>query len=120
MSETKKLAGKKALVTGAASGIGRAIALGMAKQGADLVLCDINDPLLATTGKEVGELGQKVVYLHCDIGDLDQIENLADGILISEIPESGGLCDDDGIPVRQSRCRITLNKRKAPSPGAKG
>jgi NAD(P)-dependent dehydrogenase (short-subunit alcohol dehydrogenase family) len=81
MSETKKLAGKKALVTGAASGIGRAIALGMAKQGADLVLCDINDPLLATAGKEVGELGQKVVYLRCDMGDLDQIENLAEAAL---------------------------------------
>ncbi len=81
MSEAKKLTGKKALVTGAASGIGRAIALGMAKQGADLVLCDINEPLLEATGKEVGELGQKVVYLRCDMSDLAQIENLAEAAL---------------------------------------
>ena len=39
---TLDLAGKTALVTGAASGIGRASALAFARAGADLVVCDLN------------------------------------------------------------------------------
>ena len=36
------LSGKTALVTGAAQGIGRDIALGLAKDGADVAICDVN------------------------------------------------------------------------------
>jgi NAD(P)-dependent dehydrogenase (short-subunit alcohol dehydrogenase family) len=81
MSEAKKKTGKTALVTGAASGIGRAIALGMAKEGGNLVLCDINDEKLEATAKEVGEFGHRVLYLHCDMSDLAQIQNFAEAAL---------------------------------------
>jgi NAD(P)-dependent dehydrogenase (short-subunit alcohol dehydrogenase family) len=76
--DNKRFSGKTGLVTGAASGIGRAIALGMAKEGGNLVLCDINDEKLEATAKEVGEFGNRVLYLHCDMSDLAQIENLTE------------------------------------------
>ncbi len=51
------LKGKQVLVTGAASGIGRSTALAFARQGADLVISDINPVLLEDTANAVRALG---------------------------------------------------------------
>ena len=56
-----RLENKIAIVTGAAQGIGRGIALEYAKEGADLMLMDMNAESLANTAKEVEELGRKVI-----------------------------------------------------------
>ena len=48
----KILRGKKAIVTGAASGIGRAIALALAKEGVDLCLLDIDEDMLKVSSKQ--------------------------------------------------------------------
>jgi NAD(P)-dependent dehydrogenase (short-subunit alcohol dehydrogenase family) len=53
----KVIRGKRALVTGAASGIGRGIALALAREGASLILWDLNEAELATLVDEVHELG---------------------------------------------------------------
>ena len=50
------LTGKTALVTGAASGIGRESALAFARAGADLVLCDVNEAGLAETAAAIRSL----------------------------------------------------------------
>jgi 3-oxoacyl-[acyl-carrier protein] reductase len=68
--------GKKALVTGAASGIGRAIALALAGEGADVFLVDINKDGLADVAREAGNHGVKVVTAVCDLSDPAQIEEL--------------------------------------------
>ena len=68
--------GKKALVTGAASGIGRAIALALAGEGADVFLVDINADALADVAREAGNHGIKVVTAVCDLSDPAQIEEL--------------------------------------------
>jgi NAD(P)-dependent dehydrogenase (short-subunit alcohol dehydrogenase family) len=56
-----KLSGKVALVTGARQGLGKAIALGLAKAGADLMIADrvLEDGKLASVAKEIEALGRK-------------------------------------------------------------
>jgi len=59
--------GKKALVTGAASGIGRAIALALARETADLYLLDIDRERLAETATAARRLGVTVFTAQCDV-----------------------------------------------------
>lgn len=66
-----RLSGKNAFVTGAAGGIGRAIAFAMAKEGAKVALVDINEDLLAETVKAAD--GLDVVPVHCDVSDRDDV-----------------------------------------------
>jgi meso-butanediol dehydrogenase/(S,S)-butanediol dehydrogenase/diacetyl reductase len=61
--------GKIAFVTGAASGIGKACAVSLAKQGASLVVCDINATLLAATVKEIVALERPVDSQVFDVSD---------------------------------------------------
>jgi short-subunit dehydrogenase len=65
--------GKKAMVTGAASGIGRAIALALAKEGADLFLIDIDQEHLAAVAREAQGHGVEVITVRCDLAEPAQI-----------------------------------------------
>jgi 3-oxoacyl-[acyl-carrier protein] reductase len=69
----KIIRGKKALVTGAASGIGRAIALELAKAGADLFLVDIDRDKLAVTAREIEAYNVEALTVCCDLSDPAQI-----------------------------------------------
>lgn len=68
------LENKVALITGAARGMGRAIAVRFAQEGADLAITDINGPGVEETGIAVKELGRRCVALKADVGDLDDID----------------------------------------------
>lgn len=61
--------GKTAIVTGAAKGIGKAIALGFAKRGANVVICDIQKEALAKTEVEAAAYGVKVKSIILDVTD---------------------------------------------------
>ena len=65
--------GKTAIVTGAAVGIGRAVALQLAKEGANVVLVDINPETLAKTEQEMKEITENVLALTCDVSDNDAV-----------------------------------------------
>lgn len=65
--------GKTAIVTGAAVGIGRAVALQLAKEGANVVLADIAPEPLAMTEREVKEITENVLALVCDVSDNDAV-----------------------------------------------
>jgi NAD(P)-dependent dehydrogenase (short-subunit alcohol dehydrogenase family) len=74
------LDGKTALVTGAASGIGRASALAFARRGADLVICDIDEAGLAETADAIRGLGRQVQAERVDVADAAQMEAFADSV----------------------------------------
>jgi short-subunit dehydrogenase len=71
------LKNKRALVTGAASGIGRAISLELARHGVHLILADRNQVGLARTASEVGPHGVECVTFHYDAEVGEQVANLA-------------------------------------------
>ena len=64
-----RLAGLKTLVTGAASGIGKAIALRYAREGADVCCVDLNRDGAETTANEIRDLGRDAFVLSGDVSD---------------------------------------------------
>ncbi len=72
---------KVAVITGGASGIGKATALAMARRGAHIVLADINDQRLGETEQDIAALGRKVVTMHCDVSRDPDVEQLAETAL---------------------------------------
>ncbi len=84
-----QLQGRKVLVTGAARRIGRAIAMEMARRGADLILHYRNSPEDAqATADEARALGVTVVLVQADLGSSKGVE-----ALIRVVDEAGGAVD---------------------------
>lgn len=72
------LEGRVALVTGASRGIGRAIALAFAEEGADVALVATNEALLASAAEEVQGMGRRALALKVDLSDADAIKDAVD------------------------------------------
>ena len=70
-----KLKNKVAMVTGAAQGIGRGVALEYAKNGTDLAILDINKERLAQTARDIESLGVKCIQ---SVGDVSQEKTVTD------------------------------------------
>jgi NAD(P)-dependent dehydrogenase (short-subunit alcohol dehydrogenase family) len=70
------LTGRVALVSGSASGLGRAMANAFAEHGADVVLADRNGAGLEATAAEIARLGRRAVPVVCDVSDPDAIRAL--------------------------------------------
>jgi meso-butanediol dehydrogenase/(S,S)-butanediol dehydrogenase/diacetyl reductase len=70
---TARFAGRVALITGAASGIGRATALKFATEGARVACCDLNAEGAKATAEEIQRLGADAVALACDVSSQDDV-----------------------------------------------
>ena len=71
-----RLDGKKAAVTGAGSGIGKAIALLFAKQGAEVHVIDLNEEATATTVQEIKQDNGKAIAQVCDVSSQSQVKKI--------------------------------------------
>ena len=78
--ETSNLRGSTVLVTGAGSGIGRETALLAARRGADLVICDVDEPGLAEVETAVRDLGGRVLARRVDVASRDQMRDFAEAV----------------------------------------
>jgi len=90
------LDGKTAIVTGAARGIGRAIAEELARNGADLALCDLNADWLSETAAAVKELGAKVTCVSVNVSDGEAVTKAVADI-VAEMGSVDILINNAGI-----------------------
>ena len=84
---TDELAGKVAIVTGGASGIGRGIAERFAAEGAGVVIADVRDDLGTELADELNAQGYTTVFRRTDVGDQAQVSEL----VASAVSAFGGL-----------------------------
>ncbi len=92
----EKLAGRVAVVTGGASGIGRALAETFGREGMKVVLADIEAEVLAKTAHELGECGVEVLAVETDVTRPEQVDRLAEKTLAA----FGGVhvvCNNAGV-----------------------
>ena len=73
--------GKVAVVTGAGSGIGRALAIELARRGARLAVSDVNEDGLAQTVEQVKTVGAEVHAQVLDVADRDAVRRYADAVV---------------------------------------
>jgi len=71
-----RLDGSVALITGAASGQGRAASLRFAGEGARIIVADIDDAGSAQTVARVEEIGAEAIAIHADVSDLADVERM--------------------------------------------
>ena len=92
----KDFAGKTAVVTGAGSGIGRALARRFAYEGMFVVAADIEGPALDETVELIERVGGRATAMVSDVADVDAVQRLAD----ATFADHGGthvLCNNAGV-----------------------
>ena len=84
---TRNLEGKSALVTGGASGIGRATALAFAREGARVAVADILEEAAQSTVTEIEAMGGQALAIACDVTDDDAVK----AMIAATVDAFGGL-----------------------------
>jgi 3-oxoacyl-[acyl-carrier protein] reductase len=90
-----KLDKKVALITGGAQGLGKALALAMAKEGADIVICDINESTLPGTTSEIEAVGRKCLGVRCDVSSSESV-----GQMYEEVVKRFGVNNASLVPTK--------------------
>jgi NAD(P)-dependent dehydrogenase (short-subunit alcohol dehydrogenase family) len=102
-----KIDGEVAVITGAASGIGRATALAMAREGAHVVIADIHDARLAETGAELEALGGRVLAVRCDVTRDSEVQALAKAVE-DQLGPVGIVMNNAGVVLRGALEQIEM------------
>ncbi len=98
---------KIAVVTGGASGIGRGIALELARRGASIALADLNEARLAAVVKELEALGVAAIGLRCDVTSDADVEHFRDATL-ARFGRVDVLCNNAGVSVLGPSERVEM------------
>jgi 3-oxoacyl-[acyl-carrier protein] reductase len=99
MASTQRVA----IVTGAAKGIGRAIALRLAQDDVDIVIADVDLVGAKKVAKEVQQVGQQAIAVKVDISKLAQVKNMVETALkewgrIDILVNNASICYDRDVP----------------------
>ena len=106
----KELRGRVAVVTGGASGIGRAMARAFLREGMKVVIADIEEEAISSTLAELGD--GEVVGVRTDVSDADSVESLAEEVF-SRFGACHLLCNNAGVSVGSTDVwETTLNDWK--------
>lgn len=103
---TVSVSDKTAIVIGGTSGIGRAIALAFANDGADVVATSRREEAVEETAKELRERGADTVSVTCDVTSRESIENLFD-VATSDLGEIDVLVNSAGSVARAGISEMT-------------
>src|SRR5580692_6029518 len=98
MPTASDMKGKSALVTGAASGLGRATAFALARAGADICIVDVNAAGLAETAAQLRTLGARALVHGADLALRDNCLG-AIAAAVEEFGRLDALCNVAGIIV---------------------
>lgn len=115
------LAGKVAIVTGAAQGIGEACAARLAKEGAKVVVCDVNDAAGSVVAKAIGGEPSTANYIHCDVSKAGDVATAVAATLkahgrIDVLVNNAGVVDDApflDLPIEELDRVLGINLRGA-------
>lgn len=94
----KEFAGKTAVVTGAASGIGLGMARAFAKEGMSVVLSDIHGERLEAALENVGSLGAKAIAVAADVSQRAHVQKIADAAM-REFGAIHVACNNAGVTI---------------------
>jgi NAD(P)-dependent dehydrogenase (short-subunit alcohol dehydrogenase family) len=104
-----EIQGTTAVVTGGASGIGRATALELARRGADVVVADVHEERLAEAADAVRALGQRCLPVRCDVTRDDDVDALASAAF-AEFGSVDLLMNNAGIAVLGPPHRVEMSE----------
>jgi short-subunit dehydrogenase len=96
---TLRLSNRTAVITGAASGIGRAIALSLERRGTHLALADVNDAGLAETVQLIGPTSVRISTHHLDVADRNAVAAFPNVVLASGHPGVDILVNNAGVAL---------------------
>ena len=104
-----ELKGKVAVITGAASGIGYALAKALSMQGMSMVLADIEDEALTKAEIAIKTIGAQVISVKADVSKFTEVERLSD-IAFSKFGAVHVLCNNAGVMQGSMRGRFTWER----------
>jgi 3-oxoacyl-[acyl-carrier protein] reductase len=97
----RKEENKVAIVTGGSRGIGKAIAIALAKKGYNIVICSRNEIELNKTKEEIEKFNIKVLAIKCDVRDSKQVKKLVSKT-IEEFGRIDVLVNNAGIALKKN------------------
>jgi NAD(P)-dependent dehydrogenase (short-subunit alcohol dehydrogenase family) len=104
-----RLRDKVAIITGAASGIGRAAALLFAEEGATVVVADVNDKRGQETVEQIEREDGQAIFVHTDVANEDQVRRMVD-TTVKTYGSVDILFNNAGVFVERMLHEMTVNE----------